>query len=462
MSMISLIYLAFVIIACGILQICFCFLKGTPTYLTAKKIVLLLLSYLFIIYVDWRFAILLFAFSIAVWLGARSHFAGLVIALSILLLMGVKLAAQRGTGITIPIGISFYTFSAISYLVDVKRGKSSSQSFLDVSLYLSFFPKLTAGPIQKGTDFWEQVNKEIGIKKRNVLEGVQIFVFGLFKKLVLADHLAVFVDQVYATPKAFGSMTVFMAVMAYSLQIYFDFSGYSDIAVGTAGMLGIVLPRNFNLPYLSQNVTEFWKRWHITLSKWLQEYLYISLGGSRKGEVRTYINLLLTMILGGLWHGLNWTFAIWGALHGMALCAHKVWMRFTKSNEREHTWLSKGVATVSTFFFVSFAWIFFRAESIEQAMDVIVQILRFEKGLEQPYMWLWISVVIVLVVSGITLVKAKNIRLENGKYNRCKVNAVYPLLNLERFGHLVVFFVFCGLTIGLAYTGGSPFIYGGF
>lgn len=159
---------------------------------------------------------------------------------------------------------------------------------------------------------FDQIDKKRFVGWSSFASGIQIFVFGLFKKIVLADRLSVFVNQVYETPMAFGSLTVFLAAIAYSLQIYFDFSGYSDMAIGVARMFGINLPRNFNLPYLSHNVTELWKRWHITLSTWAQEYLYISLGGNRKGRARTYINLILTMVIGGIWHGANWTYIVWG------------------------------------------------------------------------------------------------------------------------------------------------------
>lgn len=172
--------------------------------------------------------------------------------------------------------------------------------------------------------------------------------------MVLADRLAVFVDQVYTTPKVFGSATVLFAVISYSLQIYFDFSGYSNMAIGVARILGFDLPRNFNLPYVAHNVTELWKRWHITLSSWLQDYVYISMGGNRKGKFRTYFNLIATMVIGGFWHGANWTFLIWGLLHGVALAVHKVWMQITKSREKKHSVVANGVSIILTFFFTTF------------------------------------------------------------------------------------------------------------
>jgi alginate O-acetyltransferase complex protein AlgI len=288
--------------------------------------ILLVSSYLFILYADWRFCLVLALLTIATWyfaLDGKKGQIGILIALGVLIffkytnffaasfsdLFGKDYTVQN---LILPIGISFYTFSAIGYIVDVKRKKTACRSLREVALYLAFFPKLTSGPIQRSDDFFRQMEKKREIGWNSFEPGIQIFVFGLFKKLVLADRLSVFVNQVYKTPLAFGSMTVFFAAVAYSLQIYFDFSGYSDMAVGIAKILGFTLPKNFNLPYLSHNVTEFWKRWHITLSTWLQDYLYISLGGSRKGRKRTYLNLLLTMLLGGIWHGANWTFLAWG------------------------------------------------------------------------------------------------------------------------------------------------------
>jgi alginate O-acetyltransferase complex protein AlgI len=290
--------------------------------------------------------------------------------------------------------------------------------------------------------------------------GIQIFVFGLFKKLVLADRLSVFVNQVYKTPLAFGSMTVFFAAVAYSLQIYFDFSGYSDMAVGIAKILGFTLPKNFNLPYLSHNVTEFWKRWHITLSTWLQDYLYISLGGSRKGRKRTYLNLLLTMLLGGIWHGANWTFLAWGGGHAVALSIHKVWMRVTKSDQEKSSGIASGISIVITFLYVTFLWIFFRAESLSQAVLIIRRIFEFRKGLEQPYLWLFVSLVLLAVCSILAYQKSKSSDRGLIKKNVSVVCGYYPLVNLSEFWGLVWFFVFCGSLICLAYTGGSPFIYG--
>jgi alginate O-acetyltransferase complex protein AlgI len=364
--------------------------------------------------------------------------------------------------IILPIGISFYSFSAIGYIFDVKRGKIESQGLFDVAVYLSFFPKLTSGPIQRSDDFFKQLQNNRVVGWSSFETGIQIFAFGLFKKLVLADHLSVFVNQVYETPQAFGSLTVFMATVAYSLQIYFDFSGYSDIAIGTARIIGFKLPRNFNLPYLSHNVTEFWKRWHITLSTWLQDYLYISLGGNRKGKIRTYINLIITMLIGGIWHGANWTFIIWGLLHGIALAVHKVYMNIFKTDKKRSSIIGGVISTLFTFVFVSFCWIFFRADSLTDALCIIKRIFSFAVGLEQPYMWLFVALLVLAISSAIAFKKTDLKKSNYKRMNISIVNGYYPLLDLTTIRGLTIFFVFLGLILCLAYTGGSPFIYGNY
>lgn len=213
----------------------------------------------------------------------------------------------------LPVGISFYTFQALSYTIDVYTGKiEKEKSFLQFALYLSFFPQLVAGPIVKASEFLPQLKENRKVTLSGLESGIQIFVFGMFKKVVLADNISVFVDEVYRSPQIFGSGTVALAVAAYAIQIYMDFSGYSDMAIGCAKCMGYELPVNFNLPYISYNVSEFWKRWHISLSSWLMQYLYIPLGGNRKGRIRTYVNLMITMLLGGLWHGAEWSFVLWG------------------------------------------------------------------------------------------------------------------------------------------------------
>lgn len=462
----------------GLTVAVFCFLYANeklfgnkPFCAAASKWILLAASYGAVIYIDWRYAAVLAAVTLAAWYCARNiRCAAFGVAASALALayfkytnfMSESVARLFGCSpaffnIMLPVGLSFYTFSAISYIVDVKRGKTAAAPLSDVALYLAFFPKFVSGPIQRSGDFFAQLNGERKIGWESFSTGVQIFAFGMFKKLVLADRLSVFVNQVYETPGIFDSKTVLLAAAAYSFQIYFDFSGYSDMAIGAARVLGFKLPRNFNLPYLSHNVTELWKRWHITLSSWLQEYLYIPLGGSRKGKVRTYINLILTMVIGGLWHGANATFIIWGLLHGVALAVHKLFMQLTKG--KKSNVVLNALSVLLTFAFVTFTWIFFRAESLSKAAAIIKAIFAFKPGVFQPYFWLFVTLVIYFVCACAALARSPK---QAAKPNFSRAEGFYPCVNLASYTGMTLFFVFCGLILCLAYTGGSPFIYGNF
>ena len=265
--------------------------------------------------------------------------------------------------ILLPIGISFYTFQAISYLVDVFRGNTKAvRNLLDFSFYLSFFPQLVAGPIVRAASFMPQLYQKFSLKKEEFSHSVYLIIKGLFKKLVIADFLATnFIDRVFDAPLAYSGLENLFAVYAYSVQIYCDFSGYTDIAIGLALILGFKIPVNFNAPYQATSLTDFWHRWHISLSLWLRDYLYIPLGGNRKGQGRMYLNILVTMVLGGLWHGANLRFLIWGALHGIGLLVEK-FIRKVFCFEKTLRWWQKLLSVFFTFQLVSFAWIFFRAK----------------------------------------------------------------------------------------------------
>lgn len=476
MTLTSFLFFGFVaIVFCTLLSVQK-FVLNTERRLLIEKIILLISSCLFTAYADIRFLLLLMLLASTSYLAAKKKLfrSGITVALCILFFFKYyNFFAESFSRIfggdsvllnlILPLGISFYTFSAISYILDVKNAKIPAHSLLDVSVYLAFFPKLTSGPIQKSRDFFDQLSSERQIGWNSLSEGIQIFVFGLFKKLVLADRLSVFVDQVYQTPAVFGSATVLLAAISYSLQIYFDFSGYSDMAIGTARVIGFKLPRNFNLPYVSHNVTEFWKRWHITLSSCLQEYLYIPLGGSRKGTLRTYENLLITMTLCGLWHGADWSFILWGLINGLALVIHKVWMTVMSSPEKKHFWAANCVSVAVTFTFVTFAWIFFRAGSCSAAVAIVSRIFSFEPGLEQPYLWSGFALTVLIAATAAAYFRPAKIQQGTKiKFNNSLIDGFYPVLNLKKFWALAVFFIFCGLIFLLAQTGGSPFIYGNF
>jgi alginate O-acetyltransferase complex protein AlgI len=269
--------------------------------------------------------------------------------------------------ILIPFGISFYTFEAISYAVDVfQRKVKAERSLPHFLLFILFFPHLVAGPIVRAGDFLRQAHRPKRWNWVRVQVGVQFIVLGLFKKMAIADRMAVVSDPVFKNPEAYNTGACWLALLAYSLRIYADFSGYSDMAVGTAHLLGFKLTQNFNMPYFSRNVAEFWHRWHISLSSWLRDYLYIPLGGSRGSAFATHRNLMITMLLGGLWHGSNWSYVIWGGLHGLLLIGHRLLQAFCATRPTITWFLDSKLGTVyrvlATFFLVSLCWVFFRPE----------------------------------------------------------------------------------------------------
>ncbi len=276
--------------------------------------------------------------------------------------------------ILLPVGISFYTFQAISYLADVHSKKVEAlHNPLDFSFYISFFPQLVAGPIVRASAFIPQIYQKFHLSKEEFSHAVFLITKGLVKKMVIADFLAVnFIDRVYEAPLSFSGLENLLAVYAYSIQIYCDFSGYTDIAIGLALILGFKIPVNFNSPYLANSLTDFWHRWHISLSLWLKDYLYVPLGGNRKGKLRTYLNLMVTMLLGGLWHGANIRFLIWGTIHGVALVVEKVFRSVRRASKRQR-W-KKILYTLITFHIVSFAWIFFRAKDQETIRQMLFQL----------------------------------------------------------------------------------------
>ncbi len=361
---------------------------------------------------------------------------------------------RAGTlNILLPVGISFYTFQSLSYTIDVSRRKlKAERDFIRLALYIAFFPQLVAGPIVKAGDFLPQLYEDRRISLRNIELGVQYFAFGLFKKIVLADNLSVFVDAVFRAPEAYSAVTILLSAYAYSVQIYCDFSGYSDMAVGCARVLGYDLTRNFNLPFMSRNISILWKRWHMSLSTWLHEYLYIPLGGNRKGIVRSYINLILTMVLGGLWHGANWTFVLWGALNGIALGLHKYLTRKRPKNDpgcRNPIFVFLSV--VCTFTFFALTAMIFRADSIGTAIHMLMAIFTLSPGITHISFWAVAGIALTYICGIAAAVKSR--REGTG------LQGFYPTVPLDRVWGLAVFFIFVGLTLGLAYTGESPFIY---
>jgi D-alanyl-lipoteichoic acid acyltransferase DltB (MBOAT superfamily) len=276
--------------------------------------------------------------------------------------------------IVLPLAISFFTFQQIAYLVDAYRRETSEYNFLHYALFVSFFPQLIAGPIVHHKEMLPQFIRETArsIEYRHLAIGISVFILGLFKKVVIADSLAPYSIGAFEAVAAGEMLTFFEAwkgALAYTFQLYFDFSGYSDMAIGLAMLFGIRLPLNFNSPYKAGSIIEFWQRWHITLSRFLRDYLYIPLGGNRKGHVRRYLNLVITMLLGGLWHGAEWTFVFWGGLHGLYLVINHGWRRIKELAGIVHSHVIFNTASLLlTFFAVVVAWVFFRAEDFSAAI----------------------------------------------------------------------------------------------
>ena len=374
---------------------------------TQRKLLLLTGSYIFYGAWDWRFTLLLFQCSMfnygfGRWLQSapeakRKRIVTLAVVSNLATLGFFKyygffltsfsdllgsLGFERDIHIleiVLPVGISFFTFQGMSYVIDVyRRELKVSTNPIDVLLYISFFPQLVAGPIVRAKTFFKQLREPLDSGAIPVAFATRLILLGLFKKVVVANYLAtMLVDEVFQDPSNFGAVDVLFGVYGYAIQIYCDFSAYSDIAIGVAALLGYQFEPNFDRPYRAHSLKNFWRRWHISLSSWLRDYLYISLGGSRGGRVKTYRNLLLTMLLGGLWHGAAWNFVIWGALHGSALAVERFAL--------EHLglrWKRRLIVTsfqiFLVFHFVCFTWIFFRAETFDLSIEILRSLGNFE------------------------------------------------------------------------------------
>jgi alginate O-acetyltransferase complex protein AlgI len=310
----------------------------------------------------------------------------------------------------LPVGISFYTFENLSYTIDVYRGTFKPvNGFLDYCFFLSFFPKLMMGPIVRASDFIPQIRQDISVNWEQVGRGMFLILNGLFKKAVISDYLSAnFVDAIFDAPAQHSGVECLFAVYGYAIIIYCDFSGYSDMAIGIASWMGFNIPANFNKPYQATDITQFWRRWHISLSNWLRDYLYISLGGNRKGNTRTYVNLMITMLLGGIWHmsGMlrreNLKFIFWGAMHGLGLATDKFISRyplvshFKQQAEKSRSW-QRVIGVLLTFHFVCFCWIFFRASSFADGIVILQQIFsHFTPAVFLPMLNAYTPVMIIL------------------------------------------------------------------
>ncbi len=388
---------------------------------TLHKLVIIVASYVFYAFWDWRFAFLLAGSVLLNWGTGRLietargtpgqvRWVSVGVAANLLLLGVFKYygwfstemnALLRTAGlareiplmeILLPVGISFFTFQGISYIVDLHRGDlDRARPLIDVLFFISFFSHLVAGPIVRAASFLPQLERPPRPDRVFVGLGVMLILWGVFKKAVVAHWLAVgLVDRVFFDPVSYGTLDALAAVYGYAVQIYCDFSAYSDIAIGIAALLGYRFQRNFNQPYRAETLADFWRRWHMSLSSWLRDYLYVPLGGNRGGRWRTYRNLMLTMVLGGIWHGAAWKFVIWGALHGAWLAAERM-LEGTARNAALATprprW-RRALAVALIFHFVCFCWIFFRAENVARATELLGALARPETATTLVSPWL--------------------------------------------------------------------------
>jgi len=394
-------YLAFFVAVAGVLSLI------RPQ--AARRTWLLLASYVFYGWWDPRFTVLLALVTVANWWAARIISASqspsrrkailVVMVVADVLLLGVfkyygffvdsLSSALRGAGtqfsaiqLVVPLAISFITFQVISYVVDVYRGDVEPAGLIDVGLLVAFFPHVVAGPILKPAEFLPQLQKDFRSSWSLINSGAQTFLTGAVLKLLVADRLALFVDPVMGQWQHWSAGTLLLGVLAYALQIYADFAGYTAMAIGSAQMLGLELPRNFDAPYTSLSITEFWRRWHMSLSRWLREYVYFPLGGNRRGPVRQNVNLVATFLVAGIWHGAAWHFVLWGVLHGLALVVHKAWLRLrgVRGRSSAPTWWGTGLAWFITFAFVCVAWVYFRMPSVAGANSYLSAILHVGAG----------------------------------------------------------------------------------
>jgi len=361
-------------------------------------------------------------------------------------LAGVDVPVEARS-IVLPVGISFFTFMGISYVVDVYRGDFTPTGFGKFAAYLSFFPHLVAGPIVRPGELIPQLDTPRDPRYLDTSRAFFVIGTGLFMKVVIANYLAAnIVDDVFGAPGQHSSLEVLVGIYAYAVQIYADFFGYTSIAIGLALLLGYTFPQNFNNPYAAVSLQDFWRRWHMTLSRWLRDYVYIPLGGNRGGRLFTYRNLMLTMLIGGLWHGAGWTFVAWGAIHGAALVAERWWTARPGRAERGRSAWRLGAQRFVTFQVVCFAWIFFRADSFADAWDVIVR-LGTAWGEPSP-----------LVTGGVLTAIAVGI---GSQYLPRRL----PLLVMARFSRLPVPAQAAVLSVALLVThamgpeGVAPFIY---
>ena len=359
-------------------------------------------------------------------------------------LLGTHFAQKN---LFLPIGISFYTFQSLSYLIDVYRKEiAPSRKILEYGFYMTFFPHLVAGPIVRAKDFLPQIQNPLSFDTVLLKEALLRIVTGLLKKLLIADFLGKYVDMIHQAPKGFSGLEHTLSMYAYSFQIYFDFSGYSDIAIGIALILGYRMKENFFNPYTAENITSFWRKWHISLSLWLRDYVYIPLGGNRKGTFKMYGFLFITMTIGGIWHGSNWKFVFWGCAHGLLLILHKLLFKADKEQSR----ILRILGILLTFHVVGFLWIFFRAASFEDAFQSLHLIFTHTNPFDLVgFAYTRPELIFLLLVSSLIVFMPWN----------KKQNAINRILSLPLYAWPIILFIALQLIIQFRDSSIEPFIY---
>ena len=440
----------------------------------AWKVFMIAASYVFYAWWDWRFVFLLLGVSTLAQLGAlavqrtrspRARLVGNGVAVGLILLplaffkyygfVAVNatntLAALGMTSpipliqVVLPVGVSFYSFMAIAYVLDVSRGDTEVTSWTNAFLYLCFFPHLVAGPIVRPHELIPQIEERRDERHVDVVGAAWLILGGLFKKVVVSSYLAAqIVDPVFGDPARRSAADALFGILGYAIVIYADFSGYTDIAIGVAKLLGFRFPKNFDRPYAARSIQDFWRRWHMTLSRWLRDYLYVPLGGNRKGDRRTYVNIMLTMLLGGLWHGAAWTFVFWGGYHGALLVGHR--FRRGRGQTEADAWPATLRRCAATFALVCVGWTFFRADSIATAFSLLG---RLATGWGTPSEF--VSPLVVLTIAGMLVLqfwpRDLGLRLQSG------------LSRLKPVPLGVVFAVVLLVIVVMGPSGVAPFIY---
>lgn len=373
--------------------------------------------------------------------------------------LGAQAVSVQSMDIILPLGISFFAFEFIHYLTEVYKGGKPITGFVDFGLFAAFFPSQIAGPIKRYKDFVEQLGKEIRFKQENFSDGLTLLLQGLFKKVALADNLAILANLGFENSAHLGAADAWIATLAFTFQIYFDFSGYTDMGRCSALMLGFSLPDNFNFPYVATSLSDFWKRWHISLSSWLRDYLYIPLGGGRCSEPRKYFNLLTTMVLGGLWHGAAWHFVVWGAIHGVGLIVNHLYgdlaKRVSLLRNFHSSYVGVAFSWLLTFAVVHTCWVFFRAETSTQACMMLSDMFsaRQTSLVLEPFSQSPVSVALTLYCIYALIFRISALR------NTAWASPILAALELKAPAKAVLYACVLFAALGFAPARTSPFIY---